>query len=139
MDSRRPWSYAVAQLRVVTVVVRHLVLVRALDALVARVRVSTDTLHDDRGHHAIATLKTAGAEVVDVTIPTWGKWDDDELTVLLYEFKDGINTYLQQAGTAVSSLDALIAWNQMHDAQVMPPMPISMAVRGAVSVFMVQA
>ena len=40
--------------------------------------------------------------------------------MLLYEFKDGINTYLQQAGTAVSSLDALIAWNQMHDARVMP-------------------
>jgi amidase len=69
---------------------------------------------------SIATLKAAGAEVVDVKIDTYGKWDDPELQVLLYEFKDGLNAYLKAAGASVDSLESLIAWNKQHAAQAMP-------------------
>jgi amidase len=69
---------------------------------------------------AAAAIKTAGGEVVDVTIPTYNEWNDPELTVLLYEFKDGLNAYLKKSGSPHASLDALIAWNRANAAQVMP-------------------
>ena len=69
---------------------------------------------------AIATLKAAGATVVDADIPTLGQWDQDELTVLLYEFKDGLNRYLADSHAPYSSLAALIAFNKAHAAQEMP-------------------
>ena len=45
---------------------------------------------------AIAALKSAGAEVIDVEIGTYDKWNDAEFEVLLYEFKDGLNAYLKR-------------------------------------------
>ena len=49
---------------------------------------------------AIALLKAGGAEVIDVKIDNYGKWDKPELEVLLYEFKDGLNAYLKNSGSA---------------------------------------
>jgi amidase len=69
---------------------------------------------------AIDMLKARGATVVDVEVPTYGKWDDPELTVLLYEFKDGLNAYLKSAGSQQHSLKELIAWNAAHATTVMP-------------------
>ncbi len=69
---------------------------------------------------AIATLSSAGATVVDVRIPTYNRWSDPEFEVLLYEFKDGVNAYLQQSASPHKSLAALIAWNRAHAAQAMP-------------------
>lgn len=69
---------------------------------------------------AIATLKAAGAEVVDVDVVGYDKWNDAEYQVLLYEFKDGLNAYLAQANAAPASLEALIAWNTAHAAEAMP-------------------
>jgi amidase len=69
---------------------------------------------------AVATLKAQGAEVVDVKLATWGKWDGPEFDVLLYEFKDGLNRYLAGAGAAQGSLEALIAWNKAHAKEAMP-------------------
>ena len=75
---------------------------------------------------AITVLKAAGAEVVDVKVDTYDQWNDPELEVLLYEFKDGLNAYLKQAtaraapGVIPPSLEALIAWNQAHASTVMP-------------------
>ena len=69
---------------------------------------------------SIAALKAAGAEVVDIKIDTYGKWDAPELEVLLYEFKDGLNAYLKAAGATSSSLEALIAWDKEHVRQAMP-------------------
>ena len=63
---------------------------------------------------SVATLKAAGAEVVDVKLDGWGKWDAAELDVLLYEFKDGLNTYLKHSGSARTSLAQLISWNKQH-------------------------
>jgi amidase len=69
---------------------------------------------------AIAAMKAQGAEVVDVKVATYNDWDDAELEVLLYEFKDGLNAYLQKSGAPHSSLEALIAWNKANAEKVMP-------------------
>ncbi|MDO8681229.1 MAG: amidase [Acidobacteriota bacterium] len=69
---------------------------------------------------AIDALKAGGAEVIDVKIPTYNDWNDAEFSVLLYEFKDGLNTYLKNSGAPHASLEALIAWNKANAAQAMP-------------------
>jgi|GEM_PF-8428 len=65
---------------------------------------------------AVADLEAAGAVLVDVTYqgdPTMGR---DEYTVLLYEFREGINAYLagSPADIPVRSLDDLIAFNNAN-------------------------
>ncbi|GAB3733606.1 amidase [Silanimonas algicola] len=69
---------------------------------------------------AVARLREAGADVVDVELPTWGQWGEAELTVLLYEFKDGLNRYLAEGPAPVADLDALIAWNTANADRAMP-------------------
>lgn len=69
---------------------------------------------------AVAAIKAAGGEVVDVKIPTYGQWDKPEFEVLLYEFKDGLNKYLQSSTSSNRSLEALIAWNKANAAKAMP-------------------
>jgi amidase len=72
---------------------------------------------------ALAALRTAGAVLIDpVTVPNVGKYDEAELTVLLYEFKDGLNRYLASRGSTVKyrTLAELIAYNREHAAQEMP-------------------
>jgi len=78
-----------------------------------------DSLFDE----AIEAMKHAGAEVVDpVEIPTIGKFDDAELLVLLYEFKDDLNRYLAWLGasTQVHSMKDVIKFNDDHRDQEMP-------------------
>ena len=72
---------------------------------------------------AIAAMKQAGAEVVDpVEIPTIGKFDDAELQVLFYEFKDDLNRYLAWLGTntRVHTMKEVIKFNDDHREQEMP-------------------
>jgi amidase len=69
---------------------------------------------------AVATLKAAGAEVIDVKIATYDRWSDPEFTVLLYEFKDGLNAYLARSGSAYPTLESLIAFNTANADRVMP-------------------
>jgi amidase len=70
---------------------------------------------------AIETLRAQGAIVVDpVNIPTQSKFDSDEQTVLLYEFKDGLNRYLQQRGATPRSLAELIGYNNREQSREMP-------------------
>ncbi len=69
---------------------------------------------------AVATLTAAGAVVVDVAIAGNGRWSGAENEVLLYEFKDGLNTYLKKSGAPQASLEALIAWNKTNAARTMP-------------------
>jgi amidase len=69
---------------------------------------------------AIDEIKRSGAEVVDIKLANYNQWNDPELEVLLYEFKDGLNTYLRKSGAPVSSLEALIAWNSAHAGEAMP-------------------
>jgi amidase len=75
---------------------------------------------DDLMTQAIDAMRAQGAEVIDIQVPTYNAWNDHEMTVLLYEFKDGLNRYLQRAGARVASLEALIAWNREHADEVMP-------------------
>ncbi|MEP6833320.1 MAG: amidase [Gemmatimonas sp.] len=72
---------------------------------------------------AVKVLTTAGAVIVDpVTVPNLGKFDDAEMEVLLYEFKDGLNKYLAERGTTVThkTLADLIAYNTAEAATEMP-------------------
>jgi len=69
---------------------------------------------------AITAMRAAGATVVDADIPTAGKWDDAELQVLLYEFKNGLPRYLESRHAPVRSLAELIAFDNAHAAQEMP-------------------
>lgn len=69
---------------------------------------------------AVEALRAAGATVIDVEVPTWRRWNADAFTVLLYEFKDGINHYLAAAGAKPASLAELIEWNAAHASEVMP-------------------
>lgn len=68
-------------------------------------------------------LKSLGAVLVDpLEIPNLGKYDDVEYTVMLYEFKHGLNAYLAglPANGQPRTLAELIAWNEAHAAQEMP-------------------
>jgi amidase len=70
---------------------------------------------------AIDTLRVQGAIIVDpANIPTHGKFDADEQTVLLYEFKDGLNRYLANRGATPRTLADLIAYNSREKDREMP-------------------
>jgi amidase len=75
---------------------------------------------DAATHSAIDVAKRHGAEIVDVKIGGYGDWNDAEFQVLLYEFKDGLNTYLKNSGAPHASLEALIAYNKAHADRMMP-------------------
>jgi len=72
---------------------------------------------------AIQEMKRQGAEIFDpADISTAGKFDDSEMLVLLYEFKNDLNAYLAALGpqAPVHSLADVIAFNESHRAQEMP-------------------
>jgi amidase len=69
---------------------------------------------------AIEAMKTQGAEMFDVKFAHYNGWENSETELMLYEFKDGINTYLKARGAPVTSLETLIAWNNAHAKDVMP-------------------
>ena len=72
-------------------------------------------------NRALDTLRAQGATVVDpADIPTQGKFDTEEQTVLLYEFKDGINRYLANRGATPRTLADLIAFNNNERQREMP-------------------
>ena len=71
---------------------------------------------------ALATLRAEGAELIDVDLGSGAAYSESELEVLLYEFKHGLNTYLQGLGpdAPVRSLEAVITFNETHAEHVMP-------------------
>ena len=72
---------------------------------------------------ALKTLAARGAVLVDpLTVPLPPQFSDDELRVLLAEFKDGITAYLREfaPGAPVQTLADLIAFNERHAARTMP-------------------
>jgi amidase len=72
-------------------------------------------------NRAIDTLRARGAIIVDpADLPTQGKFDADEQTVLLYEFKDGINRYLANRGATPRTLADLIVFNNSEREREMP-------------------
>lgn len=72
---------------------------------------------------AVKSLTAAGATVIDpVNAPNLGKFDEAEMEVLLYEFKDGLNKYLAGRGATVQfkTLAELIAYNIREATTEMP-------------------
>lgn len=70
---------------------------------------------------AIDRLRAAGAIIVDpadIELPK--TLDDDELTILLYEFKDGLNRYLADRPSGPRTLAELIAFNEREHEREMP-------------------
>jgi amidase len=69
---------------------------------------------------AVVLLAANGAEIVDpVEIDTDGM-GDAEYEVLLYEFKQDLNSYLASSGAERTSLEQIIAFNTQHAETVMP-------------------
>jgi amidase len=79
---------------------------------------SVDKLMDE----VIDGMKRAGAEIIDpADIPTFGKFDDSETTVLLYELKADLAAYLARRGnTSAKSLKDLIQFNEQNRDREMP-------------------
>ena len=70
---------------------------------------------------AIETLKKQGAEIVEVDLDARLKpIEGAEFTVLVYEFKDGLNRYLSRANAKVKSLEDVIAYNKQNEEKAMP-------------------
>ena len=71
---------------------------------------------------AIAQLSDLGAQLVDVEFKTYGKWGDAEAEVFQYEFKAGINAWLEEyaPNAPARSLAALVEFNDRHRGRVMP-------------------
>nr|WP_166181139.1 amidase [Altererythrobacter segetis] len=70
---------------------------------------------------AVADLKRAGAEVVEIDYEMPKEMGDAELTVLLYELREGLGAYLKgsPASIPVRSLDDVIAFDDAHaDAEM---------------------
>ena len=73
-------------------------------------------------NQALDAMKQAGALLVDpADLDSHGKFDDTELTVLLYELKADLNAYLAaRPGAQVHSLEELIAFNEHNHEKEMP-------------------
>ncbi len=81
------------------------------------------TFVDKLADAAIAAMKDQGAVIVDpANIETFKHLGDGEFTVLLYEFKAGLNAYLESLGpkAPVHSLKEIIEFNKKHAREEMP-------------------
>ncbi|MFW5656515.1 MAG: amidase [Bacteroidota bacterium] len=89
---------------------------------VARERFGFHEDVDDALNAGIEVLKAQGAAIIDLDkIYTNNGIQDAEFTVLLYEFKDGLNKYLSGLkDTQVQSLKDLIEFNKTHKDKEMP-------------------
>jgi amidase len=69
---------------------------------------------------AVSFLKSNGAEVVDIEFPKVPDYEDASFTVLLYEFKDGLNKYFKETGTdsPVKNMKDLIAYNKSDSIEL---------------------
>ena len=66
-------------------------------------------------------IKRAGAEVVDpADLPSHGKFGDTEFSLLLYELKADLNTYLAGRPGAPGSLKEIIDFNERNKSKEMP-------------------
>jgi amidase len=73
--------------------------------------------------NVIDQIKKRGAEIIDpADLESHGKFDDTELTVLLYELKADLNLYLASRGpeARVHSLKEVIEFNDHNAAKEMP-------------------
>jgi amidase len=70
---------------------------------------------------AMTAMEQLGATIVEVDVNTTLKTlGNAEYTVLLYEFKDGLNRYLISSNAKIKSLKELIAFDQENETKLMP-------------------
>jgi amidase len=71
-------------------------------------------------NNAVAYLKANGAEVTDIEFPKTTNYEDASFTVLLYEFKDGLNKYFEGSGndSRVKTLQELIEFNKTDSTEL---------------------
>jgi amidase len=70
---------------------------------------------------AVDLLKSKGATIVEVELYKELKQaGKDEFTVLLYEFKDGLNQYLGKANSNMKTLADVIEFNKKNEDKAMP-------------------
>ncbi len=70
---------------------------------------------------AIEVLKSKGATIVEVELNKLLKQlGNDSFTVLIYEFKDGVNNYLSKANSNMKTLADVVAFNKKNEAKAMP-------------------
>jgi amidase len=70
---------------------------------------------------AIDLMKAQGAEIIEIELlKLTATISPSERLVLQYEFKDGLNKYLQAHGARVKSLEELIRFNQENGDRAMP-------------------
>jgi len=76
---------------------------------------------DDLLQNALELIKKSGATVVEVELMKrmTGVYPS-EYTVLQYEFKDGVNRYLNGARAKVKNLKDVIAFNKQNEEKAMP-------------------
>jgi len=67
-----------------------------------------------------AALIQAGANVVELKFPDFGKEQVDRTAVLKYEFKADLNKYLAQRGGKYKTLEELIKFNEENKDKEMP-------------------
>ncbi len=66
-------------------------------------------------------MRGAGAHLIDpADLSTFEGWRDTETTVLMYEFKADLTSYLAARGGSVRSLADCIAFNHAHRTEEMP-------------------
>ena len=89
---------------------------------VARKYFGFSDLVDVLMEQALDAMKKQGATLVDpADIESFGKFDDTELLVLLYELKADLNAYLAKLeGAPVRTLKEVIEFNERNHAQEMP-------------------
>ena len=81
---------------------------------VLRNKMGTDAEVDAAMEKAISAMRRAGAVVVDAQIPTDGQWKTGELEVLTWEFKAGLEHYLETRKAPVRTLAQIIDFNKRH-------------------------
>ncbi|MBG6235644.1 amidase [Pedobacter sp. CAN_A7] len=76
---------------------------------------------DELLNEAIRVLRSQGAIVTEISLnDTLKNAGDAEFTVLLYEFKAGLNAYLSGCNSKIKSLADVIAYNKVNEATMMP-------------------
>jgi amidase len=70
---------------------------------------------------ALDLMESKGAKIIEVDLMEKLKDPDgDEFNFLKFEFKDGLNKYLQSANAPVKSLQDVIDYNNRNEAKAMP-------------------
>lgn len=79
-----------------------------------------DSLDDDERllmEKAIQTIRNLGAEVIENL--TIGMIESEGFTIMLHEFKNGINAYLSRTQGSPNSLSDVIAYNKEHPGRML--------------------